>query len=186
MIFSLNSRRALALWEITFRIHRGEGAALLRYVEHGVIAEAALALGRSCNNALAGSPGKELSAVGIDRGNDAHEAGGALFHGNALHGLKQQAVAFLIVFAAVPAVAGGIDAGRTVQRIHHEARIVGNGGKARGTHDRLGLENGILLKGRAGLVHVDVYAQLALKPERNAVLLQNGGHFLQLMPVFAG
>ena len=54
------------------------------------------------------------------------------------------------------AVAGAVHAGGTLQRIHTEARVIGDGGQAAGFADGLGLDEGILGKGGAGLVGVEL------------------------------
>ena len=61
------------------------------------------------------------------------------------------------VIAVVPGIAGAVHAGRTVQCVGAKARVIGHGGQAAGLAERFGLDAGILGKGSAGLLGVEVY-----------------------------
>ena len=98
--------------------------------------------------------------------------------------LQQQAVAGRVVVQ--PAVAGGIDAGRSVQRVHHKPRVVGNGREPGALHDGPGLQQGVFLKGGSRLLHFHVRAHLGLQDHLHALGGQDVPHFHQLMLVFTG
>ena len=86
----------------------------------------------------------------------------------------------------VAAVAGAVDAGGAVQRVHAEAGIVGDGGQAAGLADGLGLDEGIGLKGSAGLVRLDGDAKLLLTDHFVALSLEDAPQLAELSGVAGG
>ena len=86
----------------------------------------------------------------------------------------------------VAAVAGAVDAGSAVQRVHAEAGIVGDGGQAAGLADGLGLDEGIGLKGSAGLVRLDGDAKLLLADHFVALSLEDAPQLAELSGVAGG
>ena len=86
----------------------------------------------------------------------------------------------------VAAVAGAVDAGGAVQRVHAEAGIVGDGGQAAGLADGLGLDEGIGLKGSAGLVRLDGDAKLLLADHLMALSLEDAPQLAELSGVAGG
>ena len=83
----------------------------------------------------------------------------------------------------VSAVAGAVHAGGTLQRIHAEARIIGDGGQAAGFADGLGLDEGVFLKGGAGLIGFNGDAQLLLADHLVALRFQNAPQLTELTGV---
>ena len=82
-------------------------------------------------------------------------------------------------------VARGIDARRAVERVDHQARIVGQHRQPGRFHDRLGLEQRVFLKRRARLLDLDIKAVFRFQRDLKAQLPQNGGQFFELVRVFA-
>ena len=83
----------------------------------------------------------------------------------------------------VAAVAGAVHAGRTVQCVHAQAGIVGDGGQAACLADDLGLDEGILGKGGAGLFRLNRDAQFLLADHLVALRFQNAAQFAELSGV---
>ena len=81
-------------------------------------------------------------------------------HG-AAHILQQQAVAGCVVIQ--PAVPGGVDPRRAVQRVHAQAAVIGDGRQTAGLHDSLGLDAGILGEGCTVLLRLKVQTQIRLE-----------------------
>ena len=94
------------------------------------------------------------------------------------HIAQQQAAALRV--AVQPAVAGGVDARRTLKPVHAQAGVVRDGGQAAGLHDGLCLQPGVLGKGGACLLHVDIHAHVGGHDHLHAQLAQNGLHLRQL------
>ena len=65
----------------------------------------------------------------------------------------------VVVVARIPRA---VHAGRAAQGVHLQAGVVAHRGQARGLHRGLGLEEGVLLKGLARLVHFEIAAGLPL------------------------
>ena len=148
------------------RAEFGIGLLKFRQIKHGVISKAPLSL--RCKQDLSGALAArdDLPAIRPEAGDDADELRRAAARRNILQVCKQIADALGIgVFVAV---AGGIDARRTAQCIHAQPRIVSQDGQAAGLHDGLGLEKRIFLKGRAGLVDVDIEAVFGLERDLKA------------------
>ena len=72
-----------------------------------------------------------------------------------------------------------------MQRINHEAGVVGDGSAAGGVEDSLCLEVGVLFKRRAGLLYVEIDAVFAFQRDLHPELPQNCIQFEQLVLVFA-
>ena len=80
----------------------------------------------------------------------------------------------------------GLNAGRTAQRIHAQAGVVGDGGQAAGLADGLGLDESIFCKGGAGLVRLDGDAQLLLADHFVALSLEDAPQLAELSGVAGG
>lgn len=61
------------------------------------------------------------------------------------------------VIAVVPGIAGAVHTGGTVQGVDTQAGVIRHGGQTAGLAERFGLDAGILGKGSAGLLGVEVY-----------------------------
>ena len=139
--------------------HLGKGLAQRGIEEHRIIAEAPVAQRGIGDGAGALALRRKLRAVGEDA-----DHGGVKVRRTghrAAHILQQQAAAGGVVFQA--AVAGGIDSRGAVQRVHAQAGIVGNGRQAAGLHDGARLDAGIIQKGLAGLLRLQIKPQLGLE-----------------------
>ena len=77
----------------------------------------------------------------------------------------------------------GLNAGRTAQRIHAQAGVIGDGGQAAGFADGLGLDEGVFLKSGAGLIGFNGDAQLLLADHLVALRFQNAPQFTELTGV---
>ena len=161
----------------------GEGLFLLRHEEDGVVAEAVLPLGGVGQGAGALPPGGDNIPIGHAQGDDRDEF--ALPVQLPLHVLQQQAVPAHVV-QALPAVPGGVDSGGTVQSVHGQAGVVGDGGEAAGLHDGLGLQEGVLLEGGPRLLHVHVHAHVGLQDHLHPLGGEDVPHLHQLVLVLAG
>ncbi len=135
--------------------------------------------------ARAFAPAGEVLAGGQDEADRRHELRAALPRRDVLHVLEKLVVVGLVV-AVVAAVAGAVDAGSAVQRIHAEAGIVGDGGQAAGLADGLGFDEGIGLKGSAGLVRLDGDAKLLLADHFVALSLEDAPQLAELSGVAGG
>ncbi len=82
------------------------------------------------------------------------------------------------------AVARGVDARRTVERVDHQARIVGQHRQPGRFHDRLGLEQRVFLKRRARLLDLDIEAVFRFQRNLKSQPPQNGGQLFELVRVF--
>ena len=123
-----------------------------------------------------------MPAGGQDKADSGHKFCAAPFRRDILHILQQLVVVGLIV-AVAAAVAGAVHAGGTLQRIHTEARVIGDGGQAAGFADGLGLDEGVFLKGGAGLIGFNGDAQLLLADHLVALRFQNAPQFTELTGV---
>ena len=83
------------------------------------------------------------------------------------------------------AVPRRVDARRAVERIDHQARIVGQHRQPGCFHDRLSLEQRIFLKRRARLFDLDVESIFRFQRDLKSQLPQNGGQFFELVRIFA-
>ena len=61
------------------------------------------------------------------------------------------------VIAVVPGIAGAVHTGGTVQGVDTQAGVIRHGGQTTGLAERFGLDAGILGKGSAGLLGVEIY-----------------------------
>ncbi len=102
-----------------------------------------------------------------------------------LHGSQKLIVVGLII-AVVAAVAGTVHAGRTAQRIHAEARVIGDGGQAACSADSLGLDEGVFLKSGAGLLGLNGDAKLFLADDLMSLRFQNAAQLAELSGVAGG
>ena len=102
------------------------------------------------------------------------------------HVFQQKGVSFRVSAVVPAAVAGAVDPRRAVQGVHHEAAVVGDGGEVACLHDGLCLDDGILLKGGAGLLRLHVHPGLRLGDNADAQLPQDIPHFNELGLVMAG
>jgi hypothetical protein len=93
--------------------------------ENRVIAETVIANRFEGDTAFPGTGEKEGRPAGFGKSDDAAEAGGAFFFGNAGEFREQVTASFGIggVFAGI---AGGVDTGFTAEGIDLDTRIVGN------------------------------------------------------------
>ena len=161
----------------------GKGLLFFRDKENGVVPEAVFPLRRVGKCAPALSAGGDHVAVGHTQCNDRDKP--ACPVQLSPHVLQQKAVTSHIV-QSFTAVAGGIDARRSVQRVHHKPRVVGNGREPGALHDGPGLQQGVFLKGGSRLLHLHVRAHLGLQDHLHALGGQDVPHFHQLMLVFTG
>ena len=129
------------------------------------------------------APGLDQAAFGGDHGDDADELCLALAIGDGFHVFQQQLQAAPVVQGRIAAVAGGVHAGCAAQGIHADAGIIRQGGQARGFHDGLCLDEGILLKGGAVLLHIQINAQLRLEHQLEAELLGDLADLHQLVGI---
>jgi len=77
----------------------------------------------------------------------------------------------------------GLNAGRTAQRLHAQAGVIGDGGQAACLADGFSLDEGVLGKGGAGLLRLDGDAQLLLADHLVALRFQNAAQFAELSGV---
>ena len=89
--------------------------------------------------------------IGVNHTDGADKPCGALFRRDAVQ-LVQQLVHPLRICGVRPCIARRVDAGGPVQGIHHQAGIVRHSRQAGLLAGGLGLEIGILCKGRASLL----------------------------------
>ena len=143
-----------------------------------------LAAALVCDNALAGALTIGDQTVRVDERDDAHKARSAVLICHALQIHEQLGIVGGIV-AVHARVARAIHTGRTVQRVDDQARIVGNGHKARLLDGSLRLDDGVLQKRRAVFLGVLKIAQLAERHKANLGhnLAQNGLDLGELMGV---
>ena len=102
-----------------------------------------------------------------------------------LHGSQKLIVVGFIV-TVMAAVAGAVHAGCAVQRVHTQAGVIGDGRQAAGLADGLGLDEGILGKGGAGLLRLDGDAQLFLADHLVSLRFQNAAQLAKLSGVAGG
>ena len=127
----------------------------------------------------------QMPAFRQDEADRRHELRAALPRRDVLHLLQEFVVVGLVV-AVVAAVAGTVDAGGTVQRVHAQAGIVGDGGQPAGLADGLGLDEGIFFKGGAGLLRLDGDAKLLLADDLVALCLKDAPQLAELSGVAGG
>ena len=126
-----------------------------------------------------------MPAIGQDEADRRHELCAALPRRDVFHRFQQFIIVGLVV-AVAAAVAGAVDAGGTVQCIHAQAGVIGDGGQAAGLADGLGLDEGIGLKGSAGLVRLDGDAKLLLADHFVALSLEDAPQLAELSGIAGG
>ena len=136
------------------------------------------------DNALAGALAIGDQTVRVDERDDAHKARSAVLVGHALQIHEKLGVVGGIV-SVHARIARAIHTGLTVQRVDDQARIVGNGHKARLLNRSLRLDDGVLQKRRAVFLGILKIAQLAEchKAHLGHNLAQNGLDLGELMGV---
>ena len=136
------------------------------------------------DNALAGALAIGDQTVRVDERDDAHKARSAVLVGHALQIHEQFGIVGGIV-AVNARVARAIHARLTIQRVNDQARIVGNGHKARLLNRGLGLDDGVLQKRRAVFLGILKITQLAERHKAHLGhdLAQNGLDLGELMGV---
>ena len=168
-------------------VRRQLGHGLARRVdrqEQRVVAKAVIAAALVRDNALAGALAIGNQTVRVDERDDAHKARGAVLICHAFQVNEKLGVVGGIV-AVHARIARAIHTGLTVQCVDDQARIVGNGHKARLLNRGLGLDDGVLQKRRAVFLGVLKIAQLAerYKAHLGHNLAQNGLDLGELMGV---
>ena len=126
--------------------------------EQRVVAEAAVAVPLMGDPPVALAAGHEFPAVREDRRDGRHVVGGALLVGDIGEEAEELVVVRLIVAVrlAVPAPAGGVEAGRAVEGVDAEARVVRER-RDPGEHAaRPRLDERVLFKGGPGLFDIRV------------------------------
>ena len=136
------------------------------------------------DNALAGALAIGDQTVRVDERDDAHKARGAILVGHAIQVNEEFGVVGGIV-AVHARIARAIHARLAVQRVDDQARIVGNGHKARLLNRGLGLDDGVLQKRRAVFLGIRKITQLAERHKAHLGhdLAQNGLDLGELMGV---
>ena len=86
----------------------------------------------------------------------------------------------------VAAVAGGVHTGATVQSVHAQTGIIGDGGELGGGADGFRLQHGIFREGRAGLLHFHSQSQILGTDHLHAEPGQDGAHLLQFARIVGG
>ena len=124
----------------------------------------------------------QMPPIRQDEAHRGHELCTPLPGRHSLHGVQKLVVVGFVV-AVAAAVAGTVHAGRTAQRIHAQAGVIGDGGQTACLADSLGLDEGILGKGGAGLLRLDGDAQLLLADHLVALRFQNAAQFAELSGV---
>ena len=99
-----------------------------------------------------------------------------------LHG-SQKLIVVGLVIAVVAAVAGAVHAGCTVQCVHAQTGVIGDGGQAAGLADSLCLDEGVFRKGGAGFLRLDGDAQLLLADHLMSLRFQNAAQLAKLSGV---
>ena len=126
-----------------------------------------------------------MPAFRQDEADRRHKLRAALPRRDVLHLLQEFVVVGLVV-AVVAAVAGTVDAVGTVQRVHAQAGIVGDGGQPAGLADGLGLDESVFRKGGAGLFRLDGDDQLLLTDHLMSLRFQNAAQLAELTGVAGG
>ena len=136
------------------------------------------------DNALAGALAIGDQAVRIDKRDDAHKARGTILVCHAFQVNEKLGVVGGIV-AMHARIARAIHARLAVQRVDDQARIVGDGHKARLLNGSLRLDDGVLQKRRAVFLGVLKIAQLTERHKAHLGhdLAQNGLDLGELMGV---
>ena len=94
--------------------------------------------------------GCQMPPIRQDEAHRGHELCTPLPGRHSLHGIQKLIVVGFVV-AVAAAVAGAVHAGRTAQRLHAQAGVIGDGGQAACLADGFSLDEGVLGKGGAGL-----------------------------------
>ena len=128
--------------------------------EQRVVAEAEAPAALARDRALAGPRTREHAARRVDERHDAHEAGRAVGIRHLLHLVEQLGVVGLVV-AMGAGIARGVDPGLAVERIHHQAGIIGDGRQPGRRDGGLGLDDRVLDERGAVLLGVFEIPQLA-------------------------
>ena len=131
-----------------------------------IIAEAAAAGRRKGNSAGAFPSRTKHVAVGEGAADAGNEFCSAVDH--ALQLFQQEKIALLVRVCMVSRETGGINAGRTVQCIDHQAGIVRYGDLTGGLCHGRGFQQGVFLKSFAGLLHLELAAGITLGYDLNA------------------
>ncbi len=160
--------------------HFRKGAALLRQEKHRIVAEAALTPALPQDDAGTFAPDGELRPVRTDAGNDGDKAGVPPPLRRVLQPLQQKPHPVAVAPRAIP---GRMDAGLSAQRSHAEAAVVGQRRQAGDPAGGPGLDQGVFLKGRAGLLRVGMDLRLRHGKEAAGIVFQNGADLRQLMGV---
>ena len=136
------------------------------------------------DNALAGALTIGDQTIRVDERDDTHKTRGAILVCHAFQVNEQLGVVGGIV-AVNARVARAIHTGLTVQRVDDQARIIGNGHKARLLDRSLRLDDGVLQKRRAVFLGVLKIAQLAERHKAHLGhdLAKNGLDLGELMGV---
>ena len=115
---------------------------MFRQVENRVVAKPRLAGWRSRDDTLAGAFGPAAASIWCKSDNAAAKAGLAAVGSN-ISKMAQQQLAAVSIVQARTAKTGRVDAGSTLEGIHFEARVVGQGNQVCRGAERRGLEDGV-------------------------------------------
>ena len=156
------------------RRHLGERLSQLRHKKDRIIAEPIFPHRGKGNGSVAYALGRQHFAGGEHASDTAVKMGCAV--GLPGQGREQQPIA-LGIAEPFAAIACRIHPRRAVERIHHQAGVIGNSRHPGGLHHSLGLEQCVFAKGCSGFLHFNVHPQIALEHQLYAKSRQNGAHF---------
>ena len=155
---------------LLLRRQLGEGLFQLGHEEDGVEAEAPVPHGRKGDGAAANALCVQLVPVGEAAGDVAGEVAGT---GELpLHGAQEHLVLLRLGHARLT-VTGAIHPGAALEGVHAETGVVCDGRQAAGFHDGLRLDFGVLGKGGASFVRLQVQSHVGLQDHFHAQLTQD-------------
>lgn len=161
----------------------GEGLVVAVGDEQWVVAKAVFAAQFFDDDPFAGAFDGERFFAGTGEGDDGTEAGAAIFFSREL---AQQFGVVRGVVARFAGVAGGIDAGRAVEGVNFEPRVVGEGGPAGCVAELLRFFYGVSGEGVAVFNRIGDVGEIECGADIHILKVKDGLNFFELVGVSGG